>query len=320
VAGRPRVRLLEAAEHALFDELGLDDGARFAPALFVLGSPRTGSTLCYQLAASVFGLPFVSNLVDELHATTPALGVIALAPRTAREPIALASAYGKTDGPLQPSEGSAVMRNWFGGGHPSQLVSARFLEGKREHCARTFAAVHAALGGPLVVKNAWNCFRVPELASTFPNARFVWIRRDLLAAARSDLAARHAYLEDPWAWSSASPANLDDLRKLHFTAQVVEAQYAYNSAIGADLAAHAAGRHAELWYEDLCADPRRELERVEVLLSGLAAPDWSRTEGLALERSERPAYAPAEAAAIEEHFEAHRERLLPFRAPRLSAV
>src|SRR4051794_9738643 len=99
-----RRSLLEAAEERMFEALSLGDAAREAPSVWVLGSPRTGSTLCYQLLASVFALPYLSNFVNVAHPTTPALGVVGQAPLLTPELVGLESAYGKTAGILQPSE------------------------------------------------------------------------------------------------------------------------------------------------------------------------------------------------------------------------
>jgi hypothetical protein len=311
-----RQELLEAAEARLFDALGLDDDVFDAPGVFVLGSPRTGSTLLYQLVAAVFGLPYLSNFVDRLHPTTPALGLVSQAGAVEPGTLSFESAYGKTSGLFEPSEASALMRHWFGGEHPTQTRSARFLDGRREHCARTLATVRAVLGRPLVVKNPWNCFRIPELATTFPHARFVWIRRDIVAAARSDLAARYDYLGDPWAWSSASPANVDEIRERHYAEQVLEAQYEYNRTIGEDLSAHAPGRFVEVWYERLCKDPSATLRELEPLLGD---GDPEPAADLSLTASDGPAdLPPDDVARMDAHFAEHRERLLPFRTPSYS--
>jgi hypothetical protein len=247
-----------AAEQALFAAHGSEAGD--PGALFILGAPRTGSTLIYQLMATAFGLPYISNLTNDHFGETPIVG-LALQKSVAAA-IQLRSEYGKTKGPWQPSEGSAVMGQWFGGGHPSEIVSARILEGREPHMMATLRAVEAIHGKPLLTKNPWNCFRAPYLVKALPAARFIWIKRDIAAAAQSDLEARYATKGAADGWNSATPANVEALRRLPPVEQVVENQYEFSRAIGDALRAAAPGRRLDVWYEDLVADPAAALGRI----------------------------------------------------------
>ncbi len=135
------------------------------------------------------------------------------------------------------------------------------------HLRRSFAAIAAMTGRPLLTKNPWNCFRIADLRRLLPQSFFVWIRRDVIAAARSDLRARYKH-GGPHVWNSASPANYEEIRKLPYWEQVVEQQYEYNRVLGADLGEYAPRHHQEIWYEDLCARPE---ETVQALVDALAA-------------------------------------------------
>src|SRR5262249_7932126 len=115
---------------------------------------------------------------------------------------------------------------------------------------------------PLVIKNAWNCFRIPALARLLPAARFLWVRRDIGTAAKSDLHARYSTKGSPVIWNSATPHNVESLRARPYWEQVVENQFEFNAAMHRDLNAHAKERFLEVWYEDLCADPSFTLDRI----------------------------------------------------------
>lgn len=249
-----------AVEEALFDVLDVPENPEDAPAIFVVAAPRTGSTLLYQIMAGTFRLPYIANLTNDFYPTTPIVG---LGLQKCREmPIRMRSTFGKSRGAFQPSEGSAVLMNWFGGGHPSQVVSASILDGMEPHIRRTLLAVEASYGAPLVIKNPWNCFRIAYLAKALPRARFIWIRRDIANAAMSDLAARYITKQDPNAWNSATPANYQELMKFPPTHQVVENQYEFNKAIHSDLNEHASGRWHDLWYESLVSSPNDNISKI----------------------------------------------------------
>lgn len=167
--------------------------------------------------------------------------------------------YGKTKGLFQPSEASNVLRYFFGGGHPSQVCSAKILSHEKEKKLESFLqASYAVYNRPLIIKNAWNCFRLKYLTNTFPHSYFVWVRRDLLASAKSDLNARYITKGDKNAWNSATPANYKELKKRHYCEQVVEHQYEFAKAIKGEWNK----RFIEVWYDEFCLNPQDVLLRI----------------------------------------------------------
>lgn len=229
-----------------------------ANCIFILGSPRTGSTILYQAVLDAFQTGFIANITNDYFASTPAIGFSLQhsAEHVSKVHIVSASTYGKTKGLYQPSEGSAVMQNWFGGGHPSQTKSTTFVsESQALHMLQTINYANALFKAPLVIKNAWNCFRIKALAKLMPRAYFIWIRRDIRASAKSDLAARYTVQKDPNTWNSATPANVEALMKRSYVEQVVENQFEFNQAIGRQLSSFVPSRYSEVWYEDLCQNP-----------------------------------------------------------------
>lgn len=262
MSGNQDIRGFNYIQQQLFASLCADDREKDATAIFILGAPRAGSTILYQAVSAGFCLPYFANFTNDFFPETPILGLAMQAGLADRVELVGVSQFGKVPGPFQPSEASAVMRNWFGGGHPSQLVSATILPGKARHLTDTLAAAFALFGRPLVIKNAWNCFRVEAIAELLPEAFFVWIRRDIGDAAKSDLNARYVTKGSPQEWNSATPANVEELRKRPYWEQVVENQAAFNCSIGEALRRVAADRFVEIWHEDFCADPVRELKRI----------------------------------------------------------
>ncbi|MFN7178285.1 sulfotransferase [Hyphomonas sp.] len=226
-------------------------------AVFIVAAPRTGSTVFYQALAEAFSLPVISNHANNETPEHPAVGILESheVRLTGEARGDYGSRYGKTEGTHGLSEGSAIFTRWCGGGHPSETRSPGVLDTQAGHMRATLASVEAAAGRPLVTKNAWNCFRVADLARRFPNAGFIWLRRDVLAAAASDLSARHVVQGDVRVWNSATPADVEALRLLPPEAQVLENQFAFTRAITAASAGLAPDRFAEIWYEDFIASP-----------------------------------------------------------------
>jgi hypothetical protein len=275
--------------------------------VFILGAPRTGSTALYQAMAIACRLPYISNAANDETPDHPIVGILRSHGQWSDEGVRLQSRHGKTSGEHAPSEGSAILRRWCGGGHPSELVSSGVLESRRDHMAATLRAVEGATGRPLLIKNAWNCFRLASLAQTFPKAGFIWIRRDIVAAAASDLAARYASKSDPNVWNSASPRNLSELQLRPYWEQVVENQFEFSRAIK-EAARFAAGRFLEIWYEDFCAKPNEILTQSAKVLTMLPQFLRSLPEGAVGPAHSASALPAEDGALIESYIERNAHR------------
>lgn len=253
---------LKESEQLLFQKFSNTDSLNKLPLVFILGSPRTGSTLVYQLMVNFFNFFYFSNFINNYFYEFPIVGAtleLQLNPRTS---VNYKSKYGKTEGLFEPSEASWVFKNWFGDKHPSQLCSSTVLPEKEAHLTVTFNGISHLSGMPILTKNAWNCFRIQELTRLFPNIHFIWLRRDIAVSALSDLEARRRR-GSPDIWNSATTANYQSIQKLPYWEQVVEQQYEYNKSIGEDLRRFSRGQYLEIWYEDVCEHPKEELAKVD---------------------------------------------------------
>lgn len=241
----------------------------FRGPIFIVHAPRTGSTFLFQSLIAAFRLPYVANMTNDNFGDTPIVGLSIQQSWPAYNQIMEKSRFGKTEGLMQPSEASALMRHWFGGGHPSELACGEFLENKKQHMQATFGAAFALFGDPMVIKNAWNSFRIRALSEAFPSSAFIWARRDLEPSALSDLAARYSVQGDPMVWNSATPRNVDELRLRPYPEQVVENQVEFARAISAQFQALPPSRRSVVWYEDFVRNPGAELQRLARELSAL---------------------------------------------------
>lgn len=238
------------------------ESGNVARPVFVVCAPRVGSTLMYQALANVFSLNYFSNATNDLFSKTPALGILRESKNKENKYLlSYFSQYGKTSGMRETSEASAIFGNWFGGGHPSELVSADVVsEECGRHMQKTFNAAKLITGLDLVSKNPWNSFRIKSLARYFPEAVFVWIRRSIDASSISDLENRVARGDPNKVWNSATTANYKEIQQQPYFKQVVLQQYHYSSSINESLLSLDRSRVFEVWYEDLCTAPNEVFE------------------------------------------------------------
>lgn len=232
------------------------------PLVFILGSPRTGSTLIYQILINFFDFCYFSNLVNDNFAKFPVIGIALTTHLDSAMTMRYESEFGKTQGYSGPSEGSFIFRNWFGGEHPSQTCSCSVLPGQKNHLVQSMKCIYRITGRPILTKNAWNCFRIGSLTELFPNIHFVWIRRDICTSAYSDLKARYIKGGSPTSWNSATTANYKEIQKRPYWEQVAEQQYEYNRSIAHDLDRFCPEQYFELWYEDICKETEQQIEHI----------------------------------------------------------
>jgi hypothetical protein len=224
--------------------------------IFILGSPRTGSTLLYQILINALQPFYFSNLINDYFSDCPIIGAT-IQNSFPRKSIPYKSKYGKTNGLLGPSEASHIMREWFGGEHPSQTKSCTVIPNKKQHLIATLQAIYKLTNSPILIKNAWNCFRIENLQQLFPNSKFIWIRRDISCSAQSDLNSR-INRGSPYIWNSATTHNYKEIQRLPYWEQVVEQQYEYNKAISQNIQST---NFVEVWYEDMCQGQTVQLEK-----------------------------------------------------------
>ena len=257
---RTRNRCLHALEVRL--------GRRWAdeplpyPPIFVVGAPRSGSTLLYQLLTDRFDVGYLANG----HARRP--GAPSLVERRRglvrgrrAELSDYRSSFGGTTGDLGPSECGPFWYRFFPR-RPHHVSADAFPAASRRELRAAAGAFVEACGRPVVYKNLYSTARMDALAAALPEALFIAIHRDLAANARSLLAARLRVAGAYDAWWSVEPPGIERLRQLPAHEQVVEQVRALDALVARVEASIGHERVLHLAYEDLCADPRAELERI----------------------------------------------------------
>lgn len=233
--------------------------------LFILGSPRVGSTLLYQVVINHFDVFYPTNSFVELFESDHFL--LSELPMEFRRTkfVDYKSLYGKTSGEDQPSEASGLFRYFFGGEHPSESKSKEPLPGLEKKFVQFMNQLFITNKKPFVFKNAWNCFRIEFLSQIFPKACFLWIRRDVAASAYSDLQSRRQRGSTE-IWNSATTENYKAIQKLPYWEQVVEQQYSYAQRISKDFSQLSCSRYFEVWYEELCGKTNKTIDELKSFL------------------------------------------------------
>lgn len=235
--------------------------------IFLIGPPRSGSTLAYQVFTDAFELGYLSNR----HCTCygwPALVEKIFCPSKRKQPSNYCSYYGQTASPLAPAECGQWWYRFFRR-DPAYVTLADVDEKKMYAFQRSLFSLLAACGKSFIFKNLYACLRLEPIAEYVPRALFIVIERDWVDNAQSILNARKdaSGSYDPW-WS-VPPPDVDKLSKLSPVEQVVGQIEAIHDLINKDV--HRLGlesRTFRMKYDDFCNDVHGTLHRLEAFMAG----------------------------------------------------
>jgi hypothetical protein len=275
---------------------GPEDEARGAelPIVYIVGVPRSGTTLVSQLVARGLDLGYIDQVVARFW-QRPAVGVAlsrSILGSRAAESIRLESDYGTGLGPAGPHEFGYFWRHWLPyDSAPNHHLDAQALSRvDRTGLRRVLRAeLLAAFGRPVVFKNVACGFQARFLTEVHPRSLFVHVTRRTEDTSRSILRARverHGRLD---AWWSLKPSSYpfpelgrDPVRDV--VRQVLDCRKDFHAELSA-----ASVQSLELAYEDVCARPDSTLDEIAARIEGLGFSVTARSCGsVALQPSAGP--------------------------------
>jgi hypothetical protein len=240
----------EAAYSAAFDQPS-------RPIVFVLGPPRSGTTLVSQALAATGAFGVTSNFVARFWRAPAIAFHLQRSLGAQKDAPSFQSTRGRTSGAGQPHEFGYYWSSWFDLGQNNHKLSSELLA--RVDAAaltRSVAAMEAAAGAPLMLKNnSWFTFQASWLAKQFPTGVFVACVRDPFFVAQSIYAQRLA-LGDVRRWWSIRPPGYGDMLGLTPLEQVAAQAVEIEQEMHKELASVPPERLIRAGYQRLCEEPR----------------------------------------------------------------
>jgi hypothetical protein len=266
---------LHARELALYQDVEIE-----RPFVFVIGVPRSGTTLTSQLLAYCLDAGYVNNAAARFW-LAPVHGIrLARLIAGERGERSFRSDYARTDGLLDIHEFGYFWRHWLLKRTFDDVVHAgeREREIDWEGLRRTLANVQHELGRPFVAKNVLAAHHVAKVTEVLGPVVWVLVERDPLDACVSILDARTRYYADPRTWWSYVPPEYPRLKDLDESEQIAGQVHYLTKLYERRLAEVDPACVVRLSYETMCAEPAAALEAVRSSASGAYGHDLALRE------------------------------------------
>jgi LPS sulfotransferase NodH len=255
-------RVLHLAEVTLWSGSGRP--LPHAPVLIV-GAPRSGSTLLFQVLTEAFDFGYLSN-AHCMFSGGPSLVERFARPLRRRASSTFTSRRGVVEGWAAPSECGRFWYRFFRR-KPEYVPASAFAPRERRALRSALRALLGAFGRPALFKNMHCGLRLEPLADAVPEALFIFITRDVVDNAHSLLETRRDVYGDYATWWSMEPPEIDALKTLPPEQQVVQQVRSLNALIAKQLQELHRGRFITITYDQLSARPRDVVERVAQFLA-----------------------------------------------------
>ena len=234
------------------------------PIVFIVGAPRSGSTLLSQTLAQTGSFSYVTNFVARFW-MVPYVGMLieeALNIRKLECDQSFVSKFGVTEGWAAPHEFGYFWSRWFHFGETHQLDDKELEEVDLDVLRRELAALESVYNKPLCFKYLPCGLHIPFLAERFENSIFVLCRRQSVYNMQSLLLARSKILGDAGHWWSLRPKEYPDLLSASPYEQIAGQIYYTLKEIETSFSSLSPERFLHILYDDLCSQPRVEVNRV----------------------------------------------------------
>ena len=232
--------------------------------VFIIGAPRTGSTILYQLLTHYFHVLYIDNLTA-LFFRNLYLG-FRLSHTLFKDKShgCFRSFQGTTEdcGLHAPSECGDFWYRWLP--REKHFISRDEIPAnKRKEIGSTITAIINRWQKPLLIKNLNAGQRLGMIKQIFPGARFIFIKREPIYTAQSIWQARQQAGLQPHQWWSIMPENYEELKNLTPYKQIAAQIFYLEKQIMKDCRLFPSNQCIILNYDDLCRNPQTFLDSMK---------------------------------------------------------
>ncbi len=230
--------------------------------LFIIGAPRSGTTLTYQLITQYFNIAYFNNAYNYFYGIPNLVGYL-IHPFINNPVSNYESNYGHIKGIFSPGEPANFWFRWFprDGENGHYLSPENVNITKYEKMSEIIFSLMQLHKKPMVFKNVYHTMTAGLIAKIFPQARFIHVKRDIILNIQSMLKGRQSRSPDNW-WSVKPPSYKLLLGKPLWE-QITTQIYLADSYTKKGLEKYAQGRFFSIDYETICESPLSFMQTLE---------------------------------------------------------
>jgi hypothetical protein len=239
------------------------DGPLKMPVIFVVGVPRSGTTITTQILSQGLDVGYVNNLAARFW-MNPLIGV-----RFAEQVLGnkrestFASEYASTGNLTDIHEFGYFWRYHLKLSGIEDILARDFSDDRInwEELIRSLSSLQHYFGKPMVFKNIFGAYCMGIFASKMPTL-WVNVERNPMDNALGVLRARRNILADPSIWWSTVPLDYDELKGLTPHGQVAGQVATLRQFYRKELDGLPTANRFDFAYDDLCRSPKDVLTRL----------------------------------------------------------
>ena len=173
------------------------------PPVFIVGPPRSGTTVLYQLLCKHTNFSYINNFVGNWYRIPILAAKAHITLFQVGDELDLNSNFGKSKNHYGPNEFGEFWYKYYSKTHFFKDQNKKSADKLRME----IAAMTKIFKTPILVKNVVNSMRIESLSNIFDNSTFIVIKRDKLDNAQSILNARVSLHNDKnHQWSVITPS------------------------------------------------------------------------------------------------------------------
>ena len=245
----------KTAQHALHEH----------PPVFIVGPPRSGSTVLMQILAQSLNVSYLTNRHRWFYGN-PAIGEIRACNRRTGQ-IPLHSVHGATNGPFSPWEGASWWYRFFPR-EPNYVDDHVDVRVDKVGLRSSLANWTSKAARSVLFKNLFASLRIRSLSEALPEALYLHLFRNEIDNAHSILEGRQTVNGNYTDWWSMRPPGWESVRNEDPVTQVLFQIRRTHEVIDRDLLDFGVPkeRHWAVHYEEFCTDLRTVLTGIQQFL------------------------------------------------------
>ena len=248
-----------------------------APQLFILGLPRSGTTLIYQYIVHRLNVSYFTYGVGKFPCA-PCVTTFIQYKLHGQYQSGFGSSYGRDSGAsaVAPREAGGWWCRFFD--INNYMGFDDVTEENIFKLQNTIACVQNIFGGrPFVNKNVKHLLRMEAIEEIFPNSKFLIVDRAISDVAISILRGRYNNLPNPNQWWSVRPTDYEKLKDLSIEEQVVNQCVSLKNKLEKDLSRLPPERIIRIHYEDFCENPEEIIQKIKSCINATETGNQKRS-------------------------------------------